>query len=81
VACDSLGWRVPKTSPHDANGVRSTAGMPDIISKKTRNEFQEFFVGWTLRQIEQEFDAADIACDDDFTPNTSGQRRSLVQQV
>ena len=54
--------------------------MPDIISKKTRLEFREYFVGNTLREIAQEFDAADVPCDADFTPPESGQRRSLVEQ-
>ena len=54
--------------------------MKDIISKKTRIEFREYFVGMTLREISQEFDAADVPCDSDFTPPESGQRRSLVEQ-
>ncbi len=33
--------------------------MRDMISKKTRNEFREYFVGTTRREISQEFDAAD----------------------
>ena len=52
----------------------------DLISKKTRNEFREFLVGWTLRQISSEFDAADIRCDSAYQPPESGQRRSLVEQ-
>jgi hypothetical protein len=32
--------------------------MKGIISKKTRLEFLEYFVGTTLREIAQEFDAA-----------------------
>lgn len=51
-----------------------------LMSKKTLSEFREFFVGWVLRQIETEFDAADIACDTAFTPSCSGARRSLVEQ-
>ena len=55
--------------------------MPsDLISKKTRYEFREFLVGWTLREIEIEFDAADVECDKDFIPSCTGQRRSLVEQ-
>lgn len=34
----------------------------------------------TLREIEMEFDAADIPCSTDFDPGVSGQRRTLVQQ-
>jgi hypothetical protein len=51
-----------------------------IVSKKTLYELQEFLVGWTLREIQVLFDSADIACDHDFTPQTNGQRRSLVAQ-
>ena len=55
--------------------------MPgEIITKKTRHEFREFFVGWSLRQIEAEFDVADVRCDTDYVPPTSGARRSLVEQ-
>ena len=52
----------------------------DIISKKTRYEFREYFVGLTLREIEMEFDAADVPFDEKYVPSTSGQRRSLVEQ-
>lgn len=52
----------------------------DLISKKTRQEFREYFVGTTLRQIEMAFDAADVACDTSYNPSTSGARRSLVEQ-
>ena len=51
-----------------------------LVSKKTRYEFREFLVGWTLREIEMEFDAADIPCDSAYQPQLSGQRRSLVEQ-
>lgn len=34
----------------------------------------------SLREIETEFDAADVPFADDYAPNTSGQRRSLVEQ-
>ena len=53
----------------------------DLISKKTRNELCEYFVGnSTLRGIEQEFDAADIPWDEAYHPNISGARRYLVAQ-
>ena len=51
-----------------------------IIGKKARNELREYFVGYTLREIEMEFDAADVPFDEHYTPPTSGQRRSLVEQ-
>ncbi len=54
--------------------------MADLISKKTRTEFREYFVGTTLRIISDEFDAADVPIDSDYTPLESGQRRSLVEQ-
>jgi len=52
----------------------------EIVSKKTRNEFREFLVGWTLREIEMEFSAVYIDCDRHYDPQLSGQRRSLVEQ-
>jgi len=52
----------------------------ELISKKTRNEFREFLVGWTLREIEMLFEAADIACDRQYDPQLGGQRRSFVEQ-
>jgi hypothetical protein len=54
--------------------------MTDIISKKTRYEFREYFVGLTLREIEIEFDSADVSIDSDYTPTTTGARRSLVEK-
>lgn len=52
----------------------------DIVSKKTRTEFREFLVGWTLREISDEFEAAGIECDRDFNSQLSGSRRSLVER-
>jgi len=52
----------------------------ELISKKTRNEFREFLVGWTLREIEMLFEAADVACDRQYDPQLGGQRRSFVEQ-
>jgi hypothetical protein len=56
--------------------------MPiEIVSKKTRYEFREFLVGWTLRQIEMEFDAADIPCHSgEGLRLPDGARRSLVER-
>jgi hypothetical protein len=51
----------------------------DLISKKTRAEFREYFVGTTLREIELEFDAADIPLSQNCSWNGSGERRSLVE--
>jgi hypothetical protein len=52
----------------------------DLISIKTRQVFREYLVGTTLRFISDEFDAARIDCDLMHQPQTSGARRSLVQQ-
>lgn len=52
----------------------------DLISKKTRYEFREYFVSRTLREIEAAFDAADVPIDSSYEPPVGGQRRSLVEQ-
>ncbi len=52
----------------------------DLISKKTRQVLREYLVGWTLREISDEFDAADVPCHLEHQPPVSGQRRSLVEQ-
>ena len=51
-----------------------------LISKQTLNEFREYMVGWVLRKIDMEFQAADISCDESFTPPVGGARRSRVEQ-
>lgn len=53
---------------------------PELISKKTRTEFREYLVDWTLREIGDEFESAGIAADLNYTPSFSGQRRSYVEQ-
>lgn len=52
----------------------------EIFSKKTRNEFREFFVNKTIREIQSEFDAVNIFCDLNYVPEVLGQRRFLVEQ-
>lgn len=52
----------------------------EFISKKTRIEFREFLVGWTLREIEIEFSAAGLEPDLSYDPQLSGQRREYVEQ-
>ena len=52
----------------------------DLISMKTRQIFREHLVGWTLRTISDEFDAAGVGCDLEYQPPVSGQRRSLIEQ-
>jgi len=52
----------------------------ELISIKTRQVFRENMVGWILREISDEFDAARVECDLAFQPPVSGQRRTLVEQ-
>lgn len=52
----------------------------ELISKKTRIEFREFLVGWTLREIENEFSAAGLKPDRSHDPQLGGQRREYVEQ-
>ena len=52
----------------------------DLISKKTRIEFREYFVSTTLSIIRDAFDAADIRCSGTFIRDVDGQRRQLVEQ-
>jgi len=51
----------------------------EIISKATRNEFREFLVGYTLREIEMTFDAGGLAPRKGHDPQVGGQRRSFVE--
>jgi hypothetical protein len=54
--------------------------MSDLISKRTRQEFREYFVGTSLRIIGDAFDAEDVRCDRNYSPPEGGQRRSFVEQ-
>jgi hypothetical protein len=56
--------------------------MADLISKETRIEFREYFVRITLREISEEFDAADVPLNSKYVPPPpeSSQRRALVEQ-
>lgn len=52
----------------------------DLISKKTRSEFQEFFVTKTLREISVYFDNHDVPFIESLEANAfGGQRRTLVE--
>lgn len=52
----------------------------DIISRKTRNEFQEFFVTKTLREISSYFENNNIKFSElPEDRNYGGQRRTLVE--
>ncbi len=51
--------------------------ISDLVSKRTRKDVR---VGWTLREIEMGFEAADIDCDRNHEPDVSGQRRAFIEQ-
>ena len=52
----------------------------ELISKRTRMVFREFLVGWTLRDIENEFSGAGLEPDRSHDPRLGGQRREFVEQ-
>jgi hypothetical protein len=52
----------------------------ELISKKTRTEFREFLVGWTLREIGNEFESEGLFADNAYQSNIGGERRSYVEQ-
>jgi hypothetical protein len=52
----------------------------ELLSIKTRQVFRENMVGWVLREIADEFDAAKVDCDLSCKPPVSGQRHTLVEQ-
>src|SRR5215831_6596282 len=54
--------------------------MSDLISKRTRQEFREYFVDTSLRVIGDAFDAEDVHCARDYNPPVGGQRRSCIEQ-
>lgn len=55
--------------------------MRDLISKRTRMEFREHLVGFTLREIDIEFGNEDFSADLAYEPpGLTGQRRTLVEQ-
>lgn len=55
--------------------------MRDLISKRTRTEFREHLVGFTLREIDIEFENEDFSADLTYEPpGLTGQRRTLVEQ-
>ena len=55
--------------------------MKRIISAKTCMEFREHFVGCTLREISNAFDAYEVRCNLDYQPpRLTGERRVLVEQ-
>ncbi len=52
----------------------------DVVSKATRQAFRDILSGWYLREISDVFDLGDLKPDLNFTPPSSGQRRTLVEQ-
>ena len=52
----------------------------ELISKRTRNEFREFLVGFILREIDMFFEGAGVRKKDDYEPPVGGARRGLVEQ-
>jgi hypothetical protein len=52
----------------------------ELISKKARSELREYFVGTSLREIETEFESANVRCDSAYMPPVVGHRRTLVEQ-
>jgi len=54
--------------------------MSDLICKRTRQEFREYFMGTSLRIIGDAFDAESVPCDRNYSPPEGGQRRSFVEQ-
>ncbi|MBF0420387.1 MAG: hypothetical protein HQL78_09510 [Magnetococcales bacterium] len=52
----------------------------ELISKRTRNRFREFLVGWVIREIEMLFEEAGVGFDAEHQPQVSGQRRACVEQ-
>lgn len=52
----------------------------ELISTETRQAFRENMVGWVLREISDEFDAAGIDSDSAHQPPVNGQCRTLVEQ-
>lgn len=52
----------------------------ELVSKKLRNDFREFLVGWTVSEIRLEFEAARIRQDPNHEPNVHGVRRKFIEQ-
>lgn len=52
----------------------------DLISRRTRREFQEHLLGWALREIEALFGDDDIERDSSAAAGVSRQRRGLVAE-
>ena len=57
-----------------------SAALRPIISRRARIEFRELIAGRVLREIDDEFAAADIECRLDHDPRVTGERRTRVEQ-
>jgi hypothetical protein len=81
----SESFRNNRTLPA-THGPRGEAAEPaasarrQLVSAKTRQEFREWFVGTSLGHISDEFDAAELPRDKDYSPTVRGERRALVEQ-
>ncbi len=76
-----IGYAIPPRKGYfEIHRFNSRPMSKELINKKTRYEFREYFVGTTLREIEMEFDAANVTFDEEYDPPTSGARRSLVEK-
>jgi hypothetical protein len=51
-----------------------------LIGKRTLVAFREHFVGWILREIDEEFQSAGLLPDETFAAPVGGERRSKVEQ-
>jgi hypothetical protein len=73
----SLGWMI-----RWRRNRREATTMPgsELISKKTRTEFREFLVGFTLREISDEFDSAGLQADTAHTPQIGGHRANYTHE-
>ena len=52
----------------------------EIISPRTRGLFRDYFVGTTLSNIKEKFDAARICANPEYLPQLSVERRQLVER-
>ena len=56
------------------------AATRDLISKRTRNAFREFLVGWSVGDIRMLFEEVGIFPDLNHDPPERGDRRRFVEQ-
>jgi len=68
------------TEAFPASIISGRTKLPILIGKRSRTALREYFVGTSLRIIDDAFDAAEIRADRDYEPQVGGQRRRLVEQ-